>query len=362
MGMTFQRACLLVGLAAQAACAQLGDEADDGATVEPGAIATTTQASTPSWTWGFAWVNPGAPLLPEYSFNSSGGTNTYSGTNGLYSVFMPGLTQGGGNVQVVGYGPTAVRCKVASWGTSGSGTLINVRCHNPAGALAASPFVVSYDHAVAGVGSTYLWYDGASAPASYSFNAAGGANSVVRLSLGRYRVSLGGLTSYNGSLHVTAYGNGPEHCSVESLFAGVTAYVRCFNTSGGAADSMFSLHFTNSTPRAGMIGGHAFISGPTNAPAAYQTNQHWVSCFTTPPITVSAFKDVYYPDTFLSGSTPSMSLSTAYGIDGNYCKVVQWGAQATGYMARTQCFTPAGAPVTSPFLSSFMLASVPGPC
>jgi hypothetical protein len=163
-------------------------------------------------------------------------------------------------------------------------------------------------------------------------------------------------------VHVTAYGSGPEHCSIESYWSGVAVYIRCFNASGGDADSLFSLHFTSSAPRAGMIGGHAYINGPTSAPLAYQYNQHWVSCFTTPPIAVSGFQNVYYPDTASSISTPTMSLSTAYGGTGNYCKVGGWWPQATGFSVNTQCFTPAGIPVTSPFTSSFMLASWPGPC
>lgn len=350
--------CVVLGFAAQVGCAELGDEASTPA--EPEALGAVEQASSLAWTWGFAWVEPGAPLNPAYSFNSSGGTNSYSGTPGNYSVFMPGLDQGGGNVQVVGYGPSNVRCKVSSWGTSASGTLINVRCHNPAGALAASPFVVYYDKSAAGVGSTYLWYDGVSAPSGYSYNASGGTNAVTRLALGRYRVDLPGATG-NASLHVTAYGPDAEHCSIESFWTGVV-YVRCFNTSGAAADSKFSLHHTGSAPRPGMIGGHAFISGATSAPLPYQRNQHWVSCFSTPPISVSGFENVHYPDTSLGNSTPTMSLSTAYGTDGNYCKVNWWGTWATGFNVHTMCFTPAGTQVNTPFLSSFMLASWPGPC
>lgn len=350
--------CVVLGLAAQMACAEVGEEAS--MPVAPEALGAVEQASSLAWTWGFAWVMPGQAIDPLYSFNSSGGTNSYSGTPGSYAVFMPGLDQGGGNVQVVGYGTSNVRCKVGSWGTSASGTLINVRCHDPAGTLTAAPFVVYYDKAAAGVGSTYLWYDGASVPATYSYNPSGGVNSVLRLSLGRYRVELPG-SSANASLHVTAYGTGAEHCSIESFWAGVV-YVRCFNTSGAVADSKFSLHHTGSAPRPGMIGGHAFISGATSAPLAYQRNQHWVSCFTTPPITVTGFQDVYYPDTLLGDLTPSMSLSTAYGTDGNYCKVGWWIPSGAGYIAHTQCFTPAGTPVNTPFLSSFMLASWPGPC
>lgn len=358
MQKTFGWSCAVLGLIGQVACAELEDGTPES--MEPESEGAVEQASSPAWTWGFAWVVPGSPIDPLYSYNSSGGTNSYSGSAGSYSVFLPGLDQAFGNVQVVGYGTSNVRCKVSSWGTSASGTLINVRCHNPAGVLTAAPFIVYYDKAVAGVGSTYLWYNGIDVPPDYSYNASGGTNAVMRVSLGRYRVDLPGAMA-NASLHVTAYGTGPEHCSIESFWAGVV-YVRCFNTSGGAADSKFSLHYTGSAPRPGMIGGHAFIDAATSAPLAYQRNQHWVSCFTTPPITVTGFQDVYYPDTALGDLTPTMSLSTAYGTNGNYCKVGWWNAQATGFSVHTQCFTPAGTPVNTPFLSSFMLASWPAPC
>jgi hypothetical protein len=353
MARSLKTACAVLALATAGACASLGDELEG--------VSATEQASSPAWTWGFAWIDPGFPISPAYSFNSSGGTNSYSGSLGLYSVFMPGLDQAGGNVQVTAYGTTSVRCKVGSWTTSSLGTSINVRCHNPAGVLTASPFVVSFDNGGPGVGSWYLWYDGVNAPGSYSYNAAGSTNSVTRLGLGSYRANLGGLTSSNLSVHVTAYGNGPEHCSIASYGTGYVN-VRCFNTSGGDADSMFTLHVTGSAPRAGMIGGHAYINGTTSAPLPYQRNQHWVSCFSTPPITVTAFRSVYYPDTGLVPAAPTTALTTAYGSNGNYCKLTSWTSQATGYVVHSQCYTPAGVPVNNPFVSGFMMASWPAPC
>lgn len=319
------------------------------------------QASTPTWTWGFAKVDPGVSLSPLESYNSSGGANSYGGSAGSYWVFMPGLDQSGGNVQVVAFGAGAVRCKVSSWGTSGSGTLVNVRCHDPAGALAASPFIAYYDKGGTAVGSSYLWYDGSGVPATYSYNDAGSTNAVTRLGVGRYRAFLNGLSSGNASVHVTAYGTGPEHCAIESYWSGATVYVRCFDAAGALVDSRFSLHFTNSAPRAGMVGGHAYINGATSAPSSLQTNERWLACGSA-PVTVAGYQTVTYPDTYPQASFPITSLTTAYGTSGAYCKIAQWAQSGTGYWVRTQCYSPAGAPVTGPFVSSFMVAVAPGPC
>lgn len=76
-----------------------------------------------------------------WSYNSSGGaiTVTRSGV-GVYSVAFEGLSLNRGNVQVSGYGSSNVQCKVSNWG----GDAVNVRCFDPAGALANGTFTVAY--------------------------------------------------------------------------------------------------------------------------------------------------------------------------------------------------------------------------
>jgi hypothetical protein len=170
-----------------------------------------------------------------------------------------------------------------------------------------------------------------------------------------------GLGFANASVHVTAYGTDAKYCKITSYGGGV-AYVRCNDGSGAPADSAFSLNFTAGTPRSGMIGGHAWIESATNAPAAYQSNQDAFDCWSAGAVTVSSFSTVSYPDTANGGQTwPTMALATAYGDDGNFCKVGSWWKSGTGYAVNVHCFTPGGAATTSRFTSSFM-GIYPGPC
>ncbi len=333
-----------------AACASPVDGED-----EP--VGKTAEAlAADHFAYGFAWVNPGNPISSAYSFNSTGGTNSYSGSNGIYQVTMPELGVSGGTVQVVSYGAAATRCKVSSWFPSGTSMLINVRCHDVSGALAASPFVVFFNkgHDSAGGRLGHLYFNGSSVPSLYSYNSAGGVNAVTRTSLGHFRASLAGLSFANAGVHVTAYGAGPEYCNVIGWGAG-SVDIRCNDAAGNPVDTQFVLNYSETTPRPLRVGGHAWISADTSAPSSYQFNQHLYACGTAGPITVSSFKDVTYPDTRpTSWSQATTVLATAYGDDGNFCKVQSWGTSATGYTAHVLCFDPTGATVSKRFTSSLM--------
>jgi hypothetical protein len=350
------RLALLATLVPLAACAASTEAAEERVEQSEAALAGS------SWAWGFAWVNPGSPISSSYSFNSGNGTNTYTGSNGVYAVTMNELGVSGGTVQVVSYGPAATRCKVASWYPSGTAQTINVRCHDASGALAASPFVVFFNKGTPDGGKlAHLYYDGSGVPSAYSFNSAGGVNGVTRNAVGRYTANLPGLAASNSSVHVTAYGSDARYCKLLS-WSGSSVEVRCNDATGAPADSPFVLNFSGTTPRPGTIGGHAWIDGPTSASAGYQKNQHVVACFAAAPVTVSGFSSVTYPDTNGDFPLPTTTLSTAYGDDGNFCKVQSWATGATSHTATTICFTPSGARTTSRFTSSFMTGGAPGPC
>ncbi len=316
-----------------------------------------------TWAWGYAWVNASGTVDPTYSFNSTNGVNSNSGTAGVYSVTMPNLGVSGGNVQVVSYGSAATRCKVSGWGPSGTSMRVGVYCHDVHGALAASPFVVFFNK---GIGSTdqrgaHLYYSGSTVSPAWSWNSAGGTNTVTHTSTGHYVASMPGLGFSNASVHVTAYGTDAKYCKIVGYGSG-SATVRCNDTNGVPADSAFSLNFTDSTPRAHMVGGHAWIDSATSASASYQKNQNAFSCGAPGTITVASFSDVTYPGTHIAGETwPTMALATAYGDDGNFCKVGSWSSVGNDYKVHTVCFTPSGATTTTRFTSSFM-GIYPGPC
>ena len=83
-----------------------------------------------------------------YQFNSTGGVNTIRrfGT-GSYVVTLPGLAASGngGTVKVTAYGVSAVRCKVTSWGSNGTGGIdVGVQCYTAAGAPIDGYYTMSF--------------------------------------------------------------------------------------------------------------------------------------------------------------------------------------------------------------------------
>jgi hypothetical protein len=97
---------------------------------------------------GYAWVNNATTtigvdtvLTNSYVYNGAGGDVSVNHTAvGTYVVTFAGLDIAPGHVQVTSYGSSPVAwCKVGSWG----GSAANVRCYDPAGALADSRFTVA---------------------------------------------------------------------------------------------------------------------------------------------------------------------------------------------------------------------------
>jgi hypothetical protein len=113
-----------------------------------GLLGTLTDASPER---GYVWANDAfaASYTPSssYSYNSDGLTNTITrSSTGVYQVTLPGLATSRGHVEVTAYGPSAAstRCKVASWGSSGSDEFVNVRCFDATGAAADSRYALTF--------------------------------------------------------------------------------------------------------------------------------------------------------------------------------------------------------------------------
>ncbi|MCA9639368.1 MAG: hypothetical protein KC492_01710, partial [Myxococcales bacterium] len=241
----------LLALSSQAAC--VTDVGTEGDTEE-----TASQGDQLSYApIGFASVfGTGAPPA-LWAYNSSGGgINVTSSGTGLYNVTFAGLGSAGGNVQVVAIGTNNSRCKVGSWGASGSDEVVHVRCHTASGSLVNSPFVVRFARPDGGYdgNGAYLWSGWAAPPENtpfnvdptYSWNSSGGTNRVVRLDDGLYQAFLPGLSGAGGSVEITAYGGGSEHCKVGgwgALSGETFVNVYCFSSTGAPANTNFTLNY-----------------------------------------------------------------------------------------------------------------------
>jgi hypothetical protein len=98
--------------------------------------------------------------------------------------------------------------------------------------------------------SAYAWLCSAGQPVGsaynvtstcgYSFNPSGSAITVTRTATGAYTVSFPGLNMTAGHIQVTAYGGGSNMCKVGS-WTPSTVRVRCFDSAGAAANSLFTV-------------------------------------------------------------------------------------------------------------------------
>ena len=210
---------------------------------------------------GYLWANEEATTdyTPDlnYSYNSSGGTNTiHRGGTGSYWITMPGLSSvNHGNVQVTAYGSTAV-CRVGEWAPAAGALSAHVSCRDIAGFVVDARFTVTYmkDLALKGYNGTrsyYLWANQKSTTnyqpdPNFVFSTVGAAPpSMHRSANGTYLATLPGMHA-GGSVQVTSFGAGKGRCIVASiLLSGTTQKVgvRCFNVAGNLQDTRFTLAY-----------------------------------------------------------------------------------------------------------------------
>jgi hypothetical protein len=176
----------------------------------------------------------------------------------------------GGHVQVSAYGGSGF-CKIVSWGfPSGHGVTVNVKCFSATGVAQNSRYTVAYFR-YTGTGpseSAYVWDNlntsSGTPHGTYQWAASGGTVTSRRVSAGSYEVTFPFLPASKTSVLVTAYGLDSVFCRSDSgggaTATTTTLAVKCLNSSGQPADSMFTLAF-----------GHTLIHSPSWA---------WTSCAT----------------------------------------------------------------------------------
>ena len=334
----------------------------------------------PGEAWAYAWAsNASADHTPSssYSRNSSGdlfGAGVANSIDhlatGQYLVAFPNIgSEWTGNLQVVAYGTDNARCKLRGTLTLFSSATARVDCHGPNGALKDSRFVVSYVRKGSpigvGKGAYLLTTSEASGivPVVNQWNSTGAPNSVERLSVGRYRATLPGQMPRprGGTVQVTAYGSSSDYCKVGSWSPSgdaITVDVRCFDTTGAASDSTFSLFYTPEHAAGGLSGGHAWANDASDAEYSPSSSYEYThkggsgesATSTTAYRLGVGHYQIRYP--FLS-TTGSTALVTAYGTSANQCKIGSWTANAGDALVTVRCFNAAGNPVDTQFVSGY---------
>ncbi|HZI16445.1 MAG TPA: trypsin-like serine protease [Myxococcus sp.] len=317
--------------------------------------------------FGFVWADQpsaAATYTPSlsYSHNSTGGTNTITRLAvGSYRVELPGLGQSNGNVQVTAYA-SANRCKVASWGPSGTTQNVYVRCFTPAGAAVDSYFIAQYYRAGAGnpEQGAYLWADQPTAPSYapyryYSYNSKGGTNTVTRSGTGIYQASLPGFGTIGGNVQVTAYGSTTHHCKVAG-WGYNSVSVRCFDAAGSLADSYWTLRYTDKhVANSGQLGAYAWLSDSFAASHTPSPTYQWHSLGSTLTATRSGLGTYAIEIPGIASYNRTSAMVTAYGSTSASCNVSGWFTGSSGgTQVNVQCRDAAGALADSLFTMSYI--------
>ncbi len=259
------------------------------------ATAHGASAQTVDWVWN---SNPFAvgTYTPDtsYSFNSANtfanyNTITHNGT-GSYTVhfLFAGSGRAAGNVEIGGYGGANV-CSSTGWGPSGSSNVdVGVLCQDLSGNNVDSGFTALYQERGFTIGRAkfgYVWAglpttDSYVAPVNYSFNSAGGTNTIMRNAQGIYTVLLPQLAGLDGpgakgeagSVLVTGFGGGTL-CVTNSTLSLITDEligVTCKSlTTNKYVDSIFNLSYSFGAP---MGSGGDVAAGTSAMLGAYVKN------------------------------------------------------------------------------------------
>jgi Thermolysin metallopeptidase, alpha-helical domain/Thermolysin metallopeptidase, catalytic domain/Thrombospondin type 3 repeat len=276
---------------------------------------------------------------------------------GSYTVRFPGLGSATnlGHVQVSGFGTSTDVCKVASWSGGSVDFSVGVRCFSGTAAHDSAFTVMVTGPEEGDTGLGYAWADQPStasyAPsASYAFDAAGGTIAITRSAVGRYAVrfpGLGGGAFAGGTVQVTPYGTGSEHCQVVGWATGtadLTANVACFTPAGAAVDTRYTL-LVRAPGNANARYSYAWADQPTAA--SYTPNPTWASDTAGGSIFITRSAVGTYAVSFdgqANPGRPGLGLQvSAYNSAEARCVISSSTPNGTNQVVGVKCFGPSGA-------------------
>ena len=331
----------------------------------------------------------------HFTYTANGITPTFSSAGtGRVTVRFIDLPGSYGNAQVTAVGNDNVRCKVQGWSVNSGDRLVDVRCHNSAGTLTNSSFVVYYAAAVPGsYAGAYLLVTNATsalnfsyaAPTGYNYNSEGGPNRVTRISTGVYDNRLPGNGLNEGTNHVTAHGTGSEYCNVASSTADGNdriVRVRCFNTSGQPANSAYSLDYK---PLGGQgIGGVGASAIANDSTSTNYRPSVWYSSGACQPVARDAIATRSATGTYKmrfnamspvgAGIVLTVGLVNGYGTGPGYCKIGRapggteppwWlsaGNDYTDVEIPVRCWNDSGSLMNRQYVTSYITPWIAGYC
>ncbi|MFI6318893.1 hypothetical protein ACIBG8_15295 [Nonomuraea sp. NPDC050556] len=294
--------------------------------------------------WGFAYVDiPSGIPNPSHQAGSWAPGPMVSVSPGVPPgqtvVKFPQIGGPGGVPHVTAVVDAPAWCQIERWAQSGPDELVWVRCYKYGGSPGFVPFTIVYAESTGVLppaqGFGYLYYNGGGIP--FTYNSAGGLNSVTPLAVGIWRVVLPGLgtPALAGNLQVTAVDpQQPARCKVRlwpaaPLVAGAqTLQVICHNATSTPINTGWTLTYHR---QRAVTGGaippknfaYTFDNTPANpgpyAPVPVGINFNSQGGVNTIQNAGPGLRLVQFP---LVGVLPDDVQVTAYGPGPEYCNLL----------------------------------------
>jgi len=324
-----------------------------------------------------AWLLADQPTTgyynPDKSFRYNSAGNPISVQHvaiGLYQVFIPGMGTMNGSTHVTAYGGNH-RCKPTNLYAGSLGLTIFVRCWDN-GNLADGKFTLLF-YKQNGI-STVLedGYVFANDPSSADYipdparqwNSKGGTNTIQRLDVGQYQITMPKLNTIGGTVLVTAFGWGSERCKVVNWAPrtqGTVIRANCFAANGSAVDTRFTISYMSDVIMGEYSvlgyfkGAYVWANSPTNLfytpSATYQHNNATIDLTKIIRYNTGAYEVGFRS---LPGSDSTSSQVTAYGRGNEYCNIDKWYESRGRTLAYYQCYSNSGLPVDSKFTATYL--------
>ncbi|MEV4492894.1 hypothetical protein AB0K04_22605 [Micromonospora coxensis] len=339
-----------------------------------GALTAAPAAAATADRWGFAYVKD--PTVPAWtvldtsrqwgSWKTAFPAAWAQGAKiapGRFLVRFPQIGTGSRGVpHVTPVNRTGHYCEVVRWYQSGADQIVDVQCHKPGGERDDTPFTVLWttSSGVLPAGTSHAWVHQAGGGLAQSYNSTGAANGVAHLLLGQYSVKLPGVGLAGvlaGNVQVTAvHPNAAQRrCKVLQWFASgtdVVVYVNCFDQTGAAADSDFTLSYHRDRSVIGSFApptrfGHlgTAVGGPTNDNSVLGVGANTVVAIAPAGRYLATFPQL--------GAKETHAQVVAQGSGSHYCHLTQPWSYALDAEVDVNCFDNAGVMTPHRFLAAF---------
>ncbi|MEV6342673.1 hypothetical protein [Actinoplanes sp. NPDC051851] len=311
-----------------------------------------------------------AGYQPTDQCNSAGSANTVERREtGRYVVRFAGLGVSGGTAEVTPATGDDRICTLPDWQADGPDEIVQVDCFDRSGARADSGFAARFVHLDGDPGAYLLSGDPGRASQTvaddYSYNSAGGTNSVDREDVGSYVAYFGRQESVlddavGGTVKVSAVGESAAVCGVErwypypdGRYLGVR--VRCRDTGGRPVDTRFAVTFSarlGSTPDDPVQGAYLWADRASEARYTPRETYQFNAKGAANTVTRDAVGEyrVRLPG-FAAESGGQVQL-TAFDSPAS-CVVAEVARHADFHEVRVLCRAPSGAPADTPFTLQF---------